>query len=167
VPRWQAPSLTASREFDWPLLEGERLLAELGRLVSPLLGELRDNLRACGQTRLRVGFDDGGVQERTRTFLFPTTNEAQITRALGQLLDGMHWSSGATQLTVALEGIQDAVAEQLTFFPTEDPRAQKLRQVQQYLVARFGASRLRRVVLTQSGAPLPEWRVSWLSEESP
>jgi hypothetical protein len=79
----------------------------------------------------------------------------------------MHWPSGATQLAVSLEQIQDAVAEQLTFFPTEDPRVQKLHQVQQYLVARFGANRLRRAVLAQPGAPLPEWRVSWLSEEPP
>jgi nucleotidyltransferase/DNA polymerase involved in DNA repair len=167
MPRWQTPSLRASYEFDWPLLEGERLLAELGSLIKPLLGELRDNLQTCGQTRLRVGFDDGSSQERTRTFLFPTANEALITRALGQLLDKMHWPSGATQLTISLEHIQDAVAEQLTFFPTEDPRVQKLHQVQQYLAARFGANRLRRAILTQTGAPLPEWRVSWLSEESP
>ena len=63
--------------------------------------------------------------------------------------------------------IQDAVAaaEQLTFFPNQDKRERKLRAVQRYLVSRFGENRLRRAVLAQPGAPLPEWRVGWLSEE--
>ncbi len=165
VSRWQALSLTASCEFDWPLVEQKRLLAALGRLVSPLLAELRDNLQSCGQTRLAVRFDDDSVQERTRTFLFPTANQAQVMRALGQLADGMRWTGSTTGLKVTLEQIQDAVAEQLTFFPSEDKREQKLREVQRYLVSRFGENRLRRAVLAQPGAPLPEWRVGWLSEE--
>jgi hypothetical protein len=64
---------------------------------------------------------------------------------------------------VALEQIQDAVVEQLSFFPVQDEREQKLRTVQRYLAMRFGANRLRRAALTQPGAPLPEWRVGWLS----
>jgi len=165
VPRWQAPTRTVNYEFDWPLVERDRLLAALGRLVSPLLAELRDNLQTCGQMRLVVRFDDGSVQERTRTFLSPTANSAQVMQVLGQLSDGMCWSGCITSLEVTLEHIQDAVAEQLPLFPLEDQRAQKLQEVQRYLVARFGADRLFRVVLAQPGAPLPEWRVSWLSEE--
>jgi nucleotidyltransferase/DNA polymerase involved in DNA repair len=165
VPRWQAPTRTVNYEFDWPLVERNRLLAALGRLVSPLLAELRDNLQTCGQMRLVVRFDDGSVQERTRTFLSPTANNAQVMQVLGQLSDGMCWSGCITSLEVTLEHIQDAVAEQLPLFPLEDQRAQKLQEVQRYLVARFGADRLFRVVLAQPGAPLPEWRVSWLSEE--
>jgi hypothetical protein len=37
--------------------------------------------------------------------------------------------------------------------------------VQRYLAARFGVDRLRRVVLAQPGAPLPEWRVNWSGNE--
>jgi len=167
VPRWQAPTRTANYEFDWPLVERDGLLAALGRLVSPLLAELRDNLQTCGQMHLVVRFDDGSVQERTRTFLSPTANKTQVMRVLGQLSDGMRWPGCITSLEVTLEQIQDAVAEQLPLFPLEDQRTQKLREVQRYLVARFGADRLRRVVLARPGAPLPEWRVSWLSEEGP
>lgn len=82
--------------------------------------------------------------------------------ALGQLLDGMCWRVGAQALEVTLERIQDAVAEQLTIFPAENEKERKLREVQRYLAARFGAHRLRRAVLAQPGAPLPEWRVGWL-----
>ena len=165
TPRWQAPSLTASCEFDWPLIEQECLLAALDRLVSPLLAELRDNLRNCGQARLAVRFDDDNLQERTRAFLFPTANQVQVMRALGQLADGVRWPGSVIGIKVTLEQIQDAVAEQLTFFPNEDKRERKLREVQRYLVSRFGENRLRRAVLAQPGAPLPEWRVGWLSGE--
>jgi nucleotidyltransferase/DNA polymerase involved in DNA repair len=167
IPRWQAPQLTAHVELETPLAERERLMAVLKHLASPLLAELRGNLQACGRVRLTALFDDGSGQERERNFLFPSVEGSRIVRTLGQLLDGMRWQSGASALTVALEQIQDAVAAQLTLFPLQDEGEEKLREVQRYLAARFGANRLRRAVMAQPGAPLPEWRAGWLDEEEP
>jgi hypothetical protein len=97
---------------------------------------------------------------------------------MGELFDRMPWSSGATGLAVTLAQIQDVVVEQLALFPLEDQRKSKLQEVERYLSTRFGNSpfgvspnssssrgnnRLRRPVLTQPDAPLPEWRVSWQS----
>jgi hypothetical protein len=83
----------------------------------------------------------------------------------------MEWPAAATGLAVSLAQIQDAVAEQLTLFPLDGDalageRQQKLQEVERYLATRFGApafksGRLRRPVLDQPGAPLPEWRVAW------
>jgi DNA polymerase-4 len=167
VPRWQAPCLTAEVELETPLVERERLMMALRHLVSPSLAELRGKLQACGQVRLTVHFDDGSAQEKERTFLFPTAEEGRVMRTLEQLLDGMHWQSPAISLAVTLGQIQDAVAEQLTLFPLEDDRTEKLREVQRYLAARFGANRLRRAVMTRPGAPLPEWRTGWRDGDEP
>jgi hypothetical protein len=73
---------------------------------------------------------------------------------------------------VTLAQIQDAVAEQLTLFPLGgggegNPQEAQTAHCRRYLAARFGASRLRRAVLAQPGAPLPEWRVGWLDEGEP
>ena len=38
-------------------------------------------------------------------------------------------------------------------------------RLDRYLAARFGANCLRRAVLAQPGAPLPEWRAGWLEGE--
>jgi hypothetical protein len=81
---------------------------------------------------------------------------------LGQLADGMQWRTGATELQVALERIQDSLAEQLTLFPLPTEKERKLREVQSYLQTRFGANRLRRAILAHPAAPLPEWRTSWM-----
>jgi nucleotidyltransferase/DNA polymerase involved in DNA repair len=167
VPRWQTPCLTAEVELETPLTERERLMMVLGRLVSSLLAELRGKLQACGQVRLTVHFDDGSAQERERAFLFPTAEEGRVLRTLEQLLDRMRWQAALMGLAVALEQIQDAVAEQLTLFPLEDDRQGKLREVQRYLAARFGANRLRRAVMAQPGAPLPEWRATWQDGDEP
>jgi nucleotidyltransferase/DNA polymerase involved in DNA repair len=167
IPRRQSPALAASLELPAPLAEREPLLLALHRLVAPLLAGLRENLRACGQVRLAVEFDDGTRQEQTRTFLFPLADQDRVVRTLAGLLDGMRWSAAAAGLSVVLEQIQDVVAEQLTLFPLEDERQTKLREVQRYLAARFGSNCLRRAVLAQPGAPLPEWRVGWLDEAEP
>ena len=167
VPHGRSLALAADLELPAPLVEREPLLLALRRLVAPLLAGLRENLRAAGQARLAVQFDDGTRQEQTRTFLFPLAEEDRVVRALAGLLEAMRWPAAATRLSVALEQIQDVVAEQLTLFPLEDERQAKLREVQRYLAARFGSNCLRRAVMAQPGAPLPEWRVGWLDEAEP
>jgi hypothetical protein len=182
--------LAADIDFETPLVERERLLVALRRLLSPLLAELRDNLQACGHVRLVARLDDGSTQEQERAFLFPVSEEERIVRALGQLLDGMEGRGtfsqsptmdnprgGIVSLGVALTQIQDAVAEQLTLFPLaggalEAEKKEKLREVERYLATRFGTSsfgngRLRRAAMVQPGAPLPEWRIGWQAGDEP
>ena len=148
-------------EFEAPLVERERLLAALKRLVGPLLGDLRGSLRACGQLHLTVRYSNSHIEEHTRAFILPTAGEAAIVGALEQLVDKMSWPAPVIALNCALEQIQEAVIEQLTLFPGENERERKLREVQRYLAARFGANCLRRAALVQPGAPLSEWRVGW------
>ena len=162
ISRWQTPQRMVSCELDAPLDDRERLIATLGQLVSPALAELQAQLKACGQVCLTVGFDDGSSQERTRTLLSPTASQAHVVRILDQLASKMHWPAPANALSVTLAQIQDVVVEQLSLFPAPNAREQKLREVQRYLVSRFGAAHLRRAILSQPGAPLPEWRVGWL-----
>jgi hypothetical protein len=152
----------AEDEFELPLTEQERLSTAMSRLVSPLLAELRGSLLACGQIRLTVYFADHTAQEQERSFLIPTSKEGKVLATLRQLLGDMQWPAGAQALKVVLEQIQDAVAEQLSLFPAENERERKLREVQKYLAARFGPNRLRRAVLPQPSAPLPEWRAGWV-----
>jgi hypothetical protein len=143
---------------------GQHFYNCFGCLTTPLLARLHGKLQACGQVRLAIQFDDGSSQEKEHTFLFPTADEGRIVRTLGRLLEGMHWQAAASTLSIALEQIQDAIAEQLTLFPPKDGNEEKIREVQRYLATRFGANRLRRALIAQPGAPLPEWRVGWLAE---
>jgi nucleotidyltransferase/DNA polymerase involved in DNA repair len=167
VSRHQAPCLSTEAEFETPLVDRERLLAALQRLVSPMLGDLREGLRACGQLGLAVQYNNGHTEERTRTFVLPTADEPTIVRALEQLVEKMSWPAPAAALNVTLEQIQEAVIEQLTLFPADarhprgDERERKLCEVQRYLATRFGENCLRRAALVHPGAPLPEWRVGW------
>jgi nucleotidyltransferase/DNA polymerase involved in DNA repair len=165
IPRQQAPRRIVTCELDVPLAERERLLSMLRRVISSPLAELRRDWKVPGQVHLRVEFDDGSTQERIRTLVFPTADETQVIRVLGQLLEGMFWPAAAIAMTVTLEQVQDVVAEQLALFSARGERERKLREVQRYLVARFGANRLRRIFISQPGAPLPEWRANWAEEE--
>lgn len=162
IPRAQERRLVAHWDCEHLLTEREQLLKLLRYLVAPLLQELQQNLQACGQVRLTVYFADDSAQERERTLLFPTADEKRTVLVLGQLADGMQWHMGATALQVTLERIQDSLAEQLTLFPMQTEKEHKLLEVQSYLQARFGANRLRRAILANPAAPLPEWCANWL-----
>jgi len=155
----------ADCDLEDPMAEKGQLLAVLRRLVSPLLAELRGNLQACGLVRLTVHFADHSTHEREHAFLFPTVAEARVMLALEQLLCQMRWQAGAMALEVALERIQDAVVDQLPLIPADSEQKRKLGEVQRYLAARFGANRLRRAILSQPAAPLPEWRIHWIAVE--
>jgi hypothetical protein len=180
--------LTAKVEFELPLVEREQMMAELNRLISPLLAELQGNLQACGQLRLCVQFDDGSTWEKTRAFLHPIAQDRPVLRTLGELLDGLQGQghhndpdAGGTAvaisgLVVTLEQIQDPVAEQLSLFSFSTTTS--FQEIQRYLASRFsppgapGVSsfegpRLRRAVMSRPGAPLPEWRIDWLDEAGP
>jgi nucleotidyltransferase/DNA polymerase involved in DNA repair len=162
VPRWQQKRLTARCEVEGACNQ-ERLLALLRRLISPRLLQLRQNWQVCGQMRLTLHFSHDRVQDQLHRFTSPTADESRIVLTLEQLLLQMDWQEDPLALEVLLENLQDVTADQLSLFPAETERERKLHQVQRNLAARFGSDRLRRAVLTQPGAPLPEWRVGWLT----
>jgi hypothetical protein len=166
VSRHRAPSLSAAHAFEAPEVELGRLLATCERLVRPLLDKLRESLRACSQVRLTVHYEDGSVQERTRTFIAATSSPARVASALEQFLNDLAWPAPASELRVTLGQIQEAVLEQLSFLPGEEGGEDKLREVQRYLAGRFGANCLQRAILAQPNAPLPEWRVGWDAADS-
>jgi protein ImuB len=161
VSRHRAPCLDAAHAFEVPEADLGRLLAACKRLVRPLLGELRESLRACSQVRLMVQYEDGSVQECTRTLVSATSSPARVAGALEGFLHDLAWPAPAIELRVTLEQIQEAVLEQLSFLPGEGGGEEKLRQVQRYLAGRFGANCLQQAILAQPNAPLPEWRVGW------
>jgi DNA polymerase-4 len=162
VPRWQQKRLLARCEVEG-VCNQERLLALLRRLVSPRLLQLRQNWQVCGQVRLTLHFDADPVQDRLHTFVSPTADESRFVLTLQKLLGQMQWQNDLTALEVLFENLQDVTADQLSLFSADTERERKLQQVQRNLVTRFGSDRLRRAILAQPGAPLPEWRVGWLT----
>ncbi len=164
VPRWQERRLTARCDVEGTP-DQERLLALVQRLISPLLLDLRENWQTCGQVRLTLHFADDSVQEQVHAFTFPTAEGSRFLLALEQPLLQMHWQEEPTALEVVLERLQDVVADQLALFPSEAERERKLSEMQRNLAARFGGDRLRRAILAEPRAPLPEWRIGWLTGE--
>lgn len=165
VSRWKSAVLRDQYTFEVPTIERDRVLAAAGRLVQPFLEGLRLTLRACGRLRLVIGLDDGTTVERRRDLLFPVADQGLAERALQDLLDDMQVTAHIAEISVVLEQIQDAVLQQLSLFPDPDEHNRKLHQIQSYLTARFGASRLWQAALAHPDAPLAEWRIgNWQSE---
>ena len=115
VSRRQARRLAVGHEFETPLVERERLLAALKRLVRPLSSDLRGDLHACGQVRLAIQYGNGQAEEGTRTFLLPTAAEDALVSALGQLVDQMAWPAPAPNVIHAWR-------QELVFLPGCQPR---------------------------------------------
>ncbi|MBN1642691.1 MAG: hypothetical protein JXA09_15760 [Anaerolineae bacterium] len=165
IARRQAPTIEGGHTFETPTVSRERVLAVAQRVIDALFQELSSQFAACGSLRLVARMEDGSAVERARTFLFPVSDRQRIGRAVDDLLDGVQGKGSVAAISIALEQIQEAVMEQLTLFSDQHGDDHQLRQVQRYLVTRFGASRLRRASLIRPQAPLPEWRILWQEED--
>ena len=164
TPRWKSPRLTAGVDLDHGETDRAHLVAALQQILSPLTAQLQTTLRACAWLHLAIHLDDGRVSEGTRVFVHPTAELERILDAAALLLDRVRWTAPAVAMHVALEGIQDAVFEQLAMFEADRQRDDQLRQAQRYLATRFGENRLKRAAVVHPNAPLPEWRIGWQLE---
>jgi nucleotidyltransferase/DNA polymerase involved in DNA repair len=165
VSRWKSAGFSDQYVFEIPTVERDHVLAAASHLVQPLSAELQRKLRACGRLRLVIGLDNGNTVERKRDFIFAVADQGLMERALQDLLDDMQITARVAEVSVTLEQIQDAVLQQLSLFPDPDTHRRKLQQIQSYLAARFGASRLWQATLIHPDAPLAEWRIAnWQNE---
>ena len=164
-PRAQEQRLQARWDAEDPLLQMEQLLAVIRRIARPLLIKMQDNLQTCGQMLLGLSFADAHDEEQKHVFLFPTAREERIMAIVENLLQRVQWRTGITGIKITFDKIRDMTANQLRLFPVEDDREIRLRQVQQQLAARFGSQCLRKAIMVQPLAPLPEWRIAWETGE--
>ena len=105
---------------------------------------------------------DGRLLPSQHIFPRPTAALASIRATLNTLLERTTWrNAGASEMTLTLEEITDAPAQQLTLWEeASSPRA-TLTALLSQLTPRFGPQTFQMAALVEPSHPLPERRASW------
>jgi nucleotidyltransferase/DNA polymerase involved in DNA repair len=150
----------------------EPLRFVLHRLVVALAAQLAARGLAAARTHLRLGLDLAFARSGTpedilveQRFPEPTADAEAIERLLYARLERTTLPAPVARLELELSGAEPAVGQQLPLFVPQATRDARLAWQLARLVLTFGEDRVRRVVVTDPEAPLPERRWAWRPAE--
>ena len=167
-PRRAAERLTLALPIDPPVAETESLRFVLHRLAAALAAQIEARGMAAARAHLRLTLDlafstagtpgDVVVEQR---FPEPTADADAIERLLLARLERTPPPAPVERIELELAGVEPAVGQQLPLFVPQAARTARLGWQLARLALTFGEDRVRRVVVTDPEAPLPERRWSW------
>jgi len=151
-----------------PVEELEPLRFVLHRLVVALTGQLRGRGLAASRALLAVELDPAFAPAGTpcrldveQRFPEPTDDPDAVERLLFARLEREPPPAAVTRLTLELRGTIPAAGQQLPLFVPQAARTARLGWQLARLALTYGEDRIRRVVVTDPEAPLPEDRWAW------
>ena len=170
VPRRAPERLVLSLPIDPPVAETESLRFVLHRLAGALAAQIDARGMAAARATLRLtlemAFARAGTPETIvveQRFPEPTADADAIERLLLARLEGASPPAAVERLELELAGVEPAIGQQLPLFVPQAARTAKLGWQLARLALTFGEDRVRKVVVTDPDAPLPERRWSWRS----
>ena len=169
-PRRAPERLLLGLPIEPPVEELEPLRFVLHRLAAALTEQLQARGLAAARARLRLELDlafahVGTPRELTveQRFPEPTSDVEAIERLLFARLERTPPPAAVARLDLELAGAEPAAGQQLPLFEPQAARNARLGWQLMRLALTFGEDRLRRAVVTDPEAPLPEQRWTWQS----
>jgi hypothetical protein len=169
-PRRTPERLALHVPIEPPSEELESLRFVLHRLAGALTGQLLARGQAATRAHLRLELDlafarAGTAAEVTveQRFPEPTADPEAIERLLFARLERDPPPAAVARLDLELAGVGPAAGQQLPLFVPQAARDARLGWQLARLALTFGEDRVRRVVLLDPEAPLPEARWTWQS----
>lgn len=151
-----------------PVEELEPLRFVLHRLVAAITAQLAGRGLAADRALLTVEFDlafaPAGTSARLdveQRFPEPTDDPDAVERLLFARLERQPPPAAVARLALELRGTTPAAGQQLPLFVPQAARTARLGWQLARLALTYGEDRIRRVVVTDPEAPLPEDRWAW------
>ncbi len=167
-PRQAPEHLRLGLPIEPPVEDLEPLRFVLHRLAAALTDQLVARGLAASNARLHLDLDLAFARDGTppeldveQRFPEPTADTEAIERLLFARLERTPPPAAVARLTLELDGTAPAAGQQLPLFTPQAARAARLDWQLARLALTFGEDRVRRVVITDPEAPLPETRWAW------
>ncbi|MHB1133755.1 MAG: DNA polymerase Y family protein, partial [Chloroflexota bacterium] len=157
-PQRQAQVVSEEREFDEPLIDSTHAGLAIDHLVDQLLPRLQADMSFCRRLALRLRLADGQELAATASLREPTQDAALLGRVARRLLAETEPTTGIAALSLTLDELGGPEGRQLTLFAPRQGGLAKLTAAVARLQASLGAGRLRKAVVLDPQASLPERR---------
>ncbi len=166
MPRPRPMILEGEFAPDNPLVTAETLLGAIGLLLDRLIPKLRARSQVCGQLRLNLQLDGGGVWHDSFTMKSPTDSEREIVMLLKHRLETVQLPSGVTGIYLGLSQLGSEQGNQYPLLESERVRQEaQLKRAVKRLKIRFGRNPLKRVVSLDPRSRIPERRAGLIEFE--
>ncbi len=168
VPRRAPERLILALPIDPPVAETESLRFVLHRLAGALAAQVDARGMAAARATLRLTLEMAFARAGTpgelvveQRFPEPTADADAIERLLLARLEQTPPPAAIERLELELAGVEPAAGQQLPLFVPQAARTARLGWQLARLALTFGEDRIRKAVVTDPDAPLPEKRWSW------
>jgi len=157
VPRKKPQLIGDAAEFDPPLVTSHEMAQASQVILDKLLTQVKAKGKACYEIKLQVRFPSGLLRERKLPLKEATSSEAVIMARLVAWLEEVNFSEPVSGMEVSLELGQEQ-GKKLHLLPQEGSNRQKATKVARLLKMRFGHQPLKKALITDPDALLPERR---------
>ena len=160
VPRKKPELITNSADFDPPLVTSQEIIQASQLMLDGLVIEVKDKDKVCHSVKLQLRFPSGLVQERKLPLKEGTSSKSAIMVRLRDWLEGINLPDSLTEMKLSLE-LGAERGKKLYLLPQQG-RREKLSRLAKLLKMRFGYQPLKRAVVRDPDALLPERRFKFI-----
>ena len=157
VPRNKLRFISDAIEFEVPLSTSQQLVAAMQGILDRLVAQVKSEGKACYKIKLQLRFPSGSLLQRGLSPKDTTASREAITARLATLLEGISLPEPVSGMEVSLELGQEQ-GKELHLLPQEGRNRQKANKVARLLKMRFGHQPLKKALVTDPDALLPERR---------
>ena len=154
IPRKKPQLISGAAEFDLPLVTFPEMAQSCQVILDRLLTQVKAEGKACHEIKLQVGFPCGSLYERKLPLKEATSSEAVIMARLVAWLEEVNFSEPVSQMEVSLR-LGREHGKKLRLLPQ---RGREVSKIAQLLKMRFGYQPLKKALVTDPDALLPERR---------
>ncbi len=156
IRRWKPQhSLEENHSFETPAENSHEMMEEAGRLLGKLTSRLEKRNQRSGKLIINLAFADKTVLTKVLHFKEPLSSKERMIERFAGWLDGEKFDSPVAEMKISLadlcpqEGVQIGLYRGFKTKGRLNPALKSLR-------ARFGKGVVKKAVLSESSARLPE-----------
>jgi len=161
IPRKKPPLITNVAEFDPPLVTSQEITQASQVMLDRLLIEVKAKGTVCQKIKLQVRFRSGSFQVKKLSLKQGTNSKTVILTRLTDWLQSINLPDSVTEMELSLE-LGPERGQKLYLLPRQGRRREKLSSLAKLLKVRFGYQPLKRVVVRDPDALLPERRFKFI-----
>jgi nucleotidyltransferase/DNA polymerase involved in DNA repair len=163
IPRKKPQLISGAAEFDPPLVTSHEMALASQGILDRLLSEVKAKGNVCHEVKLQLRFPSGFLRERKLPLKQATSSEAVIMARLTAWVEEVSFPEPVSEIEVFLRFGQEQ-GKKLYLLPQQ--RGREVSKVAQLLKMRFGYQPLKKALITDPDALLPERRFKFADFES-
>jgi len=161
IARKRPELISDAAEFDALLITSQEIAQTAQLMLDRLLAEIKARDKVCNKIKLRLRFSSGSLRERELPLKEGTNSKTVIVARLIEWLENISFPEAVSEMELSLE-LGREKAKKLYLLPQLGGRKEEVSKVAKLLRTGFGYQPLKRALVSDPDALLPERRFKYI-----